>query len=190
MVTEKVEIRKDLRNEIENWLSSLSPSIRHEMDDQITQKISGWLKGQSGTWASFHAVGFEPDVSKLTSMNPEIKWCYPKITGELLQFYSDVEAWQTNKWGLNEPAPEKSKIVPLSKISGFLVPGLAFDVEGVRLGRGKGYYDKTLKDNSGIKIGVAYAKQVCDDLICEAHDVRMDYLVTDLEWRKVSSKWK
>ncbi|MFP4098925.1 MAG: 5-formyltetrahydrofolate cyclo-ligase [Alphaproteobacteria bacterium] len=66
----------------------------------------------------------------------------------------------------------------------FLVPALAFDQKGYRLGYGGGYYDATLSHYRQIKpvqaIGIAYAEQAClFPLPREAHDQRMDYIITE-----------
>ncbi len=59
-----------------------------------------------------------------------------------------------------------------------LVPGMAFDRSGGRLGRGKGYYDRYLAAASGFKAGVCFDDQVVGEIPREAHDVPMDALVT------------
>ncbi len=63
-----------------------------------------------------------------------------------------------------------------------LVPGLGFDLMGGRIGRGKGFFDRLLTLVQGVKCGVAFAEQVCESIPVEAHDVRMDSLVTPRGW--------
>ena len=60
------------------------------------------------------------------------------------------------------------------KIDLILVPGMAFDAMGNRLGRGKGYYDKVLRHTPAYKIGVCFDFQFLKAVPTEAHDVRMD----------------
>lgn len=62
-----------------------------------------------------------------------------------------------------------------------ILPGVAFDKKGVRLGYGKGVFDHLLKNFKGIKIGLAYAFQIVDKLSKEKHDLVVDLLVTDKE---------
>ena len=66
---------------------------------------------------------------------------------------------------------------PLQQV--WLVPGIAFDRSGNRLGRGKGFYDRLLEGADGVKIGVAYDCQIADAIPSELHDVSMDYVVTE-----------
>ncbi len=55
-----------------------------------------------------------------------------------------ASAFKDNSWGLSEPNPETSELIDGETIEGFLIPALAFDMHGARLGRGKGYFDKYL----------------------------------------------
>lgn len=63
------------------------------------------------------------------------------------------------------------------KIDLILVPGVAFDKDGNRLGRGKGYYDKILKQTPAYKMGICFDFQLLEHIPTEEHDVRMDKVV-------------
>lgn len=65
------------------------------------------------------------------------------------------------------------------KINAVIVPGVAFDIEGHRLGYGHGFYDKLLKRLRAVKIGLAYDFQIMDKLPRESHDEKMDIIVTE-----------
>ena len=60
-----------------------------------------------------------------------------------------------------------------------LVPGLAFDKRGNRLGRGKGYFDALLRDFQGVKAALTFAFQVVDDVPVNGRDIPMDLIVTE-----------
>lgn len=61
-----------------------------------------------------------------------------------------------------------------------LIPALAFDVTGHRLGRGKGFYDRTFEKRSDVmKIGVTFEMQMTGMIPYESHDVKMDFIVTE-----------
>ena len=63
-----------------------------------------------------------------------------------------------------------------------LVPGLAFDRHGGRLGFGKGYYDRLLlAAGDAVKIGLGYSFQILKTLPADAHDVKMDLIMTEKE---------
>ncbi len=67
-----------------------------------------------------------------------------------------------------------------------IVPLLAFDRRGYRLGYGKGYYDRLLTEVSTPTIGLAFAVQEVERIPYEPHDVRMDWIVTDQEVIQIS----
>lgn len=83
--------------------------------------------------------------------------------------------------GAGEPPPG-AREVPLSEISCFVIPGVGFSRDGLRLGRGGGYYDVTLKQvPEAVRLGVGFAVQVVDALPREPHDVPLDAVVTELD---------
>ncbi|MEK6967015.1 MAG: 5-formyltetrahydrofolate cyclo-ligase [Nanoarchaeota archaeon] len=60
-----------------------------------------------------------------------------------------------------------------------IIPGIAFDEKGNRLGYGKGYYDRLLAGKKATKIGLAFDVQIVDEIPSESHDVKMDFIVTE-----------
>jgi 5-formyltetrahydrofolate cyclo-ligase len=85
-------------------------------------------------------------------------------------------------FGALEPGPG-CPLCPLNQLDLILVPGVAFDLAGRRLGRGKGFYDRLLAAVRGHKCGVAFEEQIVADLPEEPHDVRVDSIVTPARWR-------
>jgi len=75
-----------------------------------------------------------------------------------------------------QPSYSKDK---LTKFDFAIVPGVAFDERGNRLGYGKGYYDKLLAKNKATKVGLAFDIQIVDDIPAESHDIQMDFIVTE-----------
>ena len=66
----------------------------------------------------------------------------------------------------------------LDRFDLILVPGLAFDKSGARLGRGRGFYDRFLAGITGFRVGVCFDWQLVESVPVEAHDIRMDAVVT------------
>ncbi|MDE6176295.1 MAG: 5-formyltetrahydrofolate cyclo-ligase [Paramuribaculum sp.] len=76
--------------------------------------------------------------------------------------------------------PDGDIPTPLSEIELIIVPGIAFDRNGRRVGRGKGFYDRLLRDSTATKVGIGYDFQfIADDIESESHDVDMDIVVTE-----------
>ena len=80
-----------------------------------------------------------------------------------------------NKFGVLQP----KKLNEINEVDIFLIPGLAFDLNGTRLGRGGGVYDKLLANyTNSYFIGVTYEEYIFDNLPIENHDIKMDALIT------------
>lgn len=71
------------------------------------------------------------------------------------------------------------ELAPKADPDVILIPGLGFTEKGVRLGRGKGFYDKYLHHYRGVKIGICFSLQLEEMLPSEEHDVNLDYIVTE-----------
>ena len=87
-----------------------------------------------------------------------------------------------NKYGIPEPSYNLYKTSDGSKnIDLIIVPGLAFDITGGRLGYGGGYYDRYLEDKfkNIPKIALAYDFQVINNVPTDKHDIRVDYIITE-----------
>jgi 5-formyltetrahydrofolate cyclo-ligase len=85
------------------------------------------------------------------------------------------------KFGIREPA-DKCPEVQLNRLDLVLVPGVAFDTRGGRLGRGKGYYDRLLSAVNGTKCGVAFDEQIVDAVPVGPMDVRLNCILTPTRW--------
>ncbi len=89
----------------------------------------------------------------------------------------DINDLKVGKYGILEPS---QIIQPKTyEIDVSLVPGVAFDQKGNRVGFGKGYYDRILKKIKGIKIGLCFDFQIKEKLPYSSHDVRMDTIITE-----------
>jgi len=81
------------------------------------------------------------------------------------------------EFGILEPR-SSCEPAPLNQLDLVLVPGVAFDAQGRRLGRGKGYYDRLLAQVRGTTCGVAFDEQIVEAVPVEPHDVRLNCILT------------
>lgn len=88
------------------------------------------------------------------------------------------------RFGILEP-PHPEACAPLNRLDLALVPGVAFDLHGHRLGRGKGFYDRLLKTMQARICGVAYDEQLVDHVPAQPHDVSMNFILTPSRWIQV-----
>jgi 5-formyltetrahydrofolate cyclo-ligase len=111
---------------------------------------------------------------------PRVEWGQKRM--EPVEIQSLDVGLQTTGPGLREPV--EGKVVPLGVIDMVVIPGLAFDRKGYRVGRGRGFYDRFLaqQDFAGVRCALCFHEQLMlEALPCEIHDVAMDLVVTDKE---------
>lgn len=121
----------------------------------------------------------EVDTFKLIEHSLEIgkKVAVPKCIGNNIEFYyiKNLEELEKGKFNILEPKTNKKVIDFNASIC--IIPGIAFDKEKSRIGYGKGFYDRFLKDYCGIKIGLAYSECICEKIDNDINDVKMDKIV-------------
>ncbi|HUI08221.1 MAG TPA: 5-formyltetrahydrofolate cyclo-ligase [Verrucomicrobiae bacterium] len=98
------------------------------------------------------------------------------VASRLHDFGADLAA---GRFGILEPRPGAAEPTACDQIDAALAPGLAFDETGNRLGRGLGHFDSLLQGVRGAKIALAYDFQVLSGVPAEAHDARVDFIVTE-----------
>jgi 5-formyltetrahydrofolate cyclo-ligase len=132
-------------------------------------------------------VPTKPIVSKL--LDEEKNVILPRVDADTktMNAYQikSLEELEISMLEILEPKLLYTPINP-KDIDVIIVPGVAFDISGNRLGRGGGYYDRFLDLVSAPKIAICYDAQIAESLPSQAHDVKMDYIVT--EKRILSSK--
>ena len=95
---------------------------------------------------------------------------------------SHLKNWQelsSGAYGILEPRREYLRIGRYEDIELVIVPGIAFDEKGNRIGYGEGYFDRLLKRMDAKKIGIAYDFQILKEIPNEEHDVKMDVIVSE-----------
>ncbi|WP_295731022.1 5-formyltetrahydrofolate cyclo-ligase [uncultured Muribaculum sp.] len=104
----------------------------------------------------------------------------PRVNGVNLEVLPyDRSSLRLGAFQIEEP--EGDDVRDISSIELIVVPGVAYDRRGNRVGRGKGYYDRMLASTRATKVGVGYDFQLVDDIDADPHDVTMDLVVTEHE---------
>ena len=105
----------------------------------------------------------------------------PKIIGKEMIFLKvdNSTKYKLSKFGILEPIT--GDIYDHSQIDLFIIPGVAFDIKGNRLGYGAGYYDRYLQGNDVTKLGLAYEEQIINSIPTDEHDIQMDIVQTEKE---------
>lgn len=146
----------------------------------IRRQLRDWLAGHPArTIAAFASLPGEPMLLPLLAELPDRRWALPRVDGETMRFHLATPAGLVaGAFGILEP-PADAPLCPPGEIELFLCPGMAFTAAGGRLGRGKGYYDRSLAAApAALRCGVCFREQLVPDLPVEPHDQPMHFLVT------------
>jgi 5-formyltetrahydrofolate cyclo-ligase len=123
----------------------------------------------------------ELDLSPLMALMPHIQWIAPRIEGPRLTLHPyNAARLVRHRFGMLEPAQDLPVIDPAT-LDIVLVPGVAFDRTGGRLGFGGGYYDRLLPTTEASRVGVTYTQCLLEAVPCQEHDQHMDWIATPTE---------
>jgi 5-formyltetrahydrofolate cyclo-ligase len=131
----------------------------------------------SDTVLLFAPLQDEPDVFLLPQNGK--RFCYPRYNpdrGYEAAAADDRGELSAGKFGIMEPSPDAMEVSG-NEVDLIIVPGMAFDKNCYRLGRGRGFYDQWLLNLSGVKIGMGFDHQLIDCVPREAHDVKLDGVI-------------
>ena len=194
LVLEKQEVRK--------YFGSLRRFLVNPDAKAFAERLASVLPGGTSPreaspqstllCASYIGAKGELDPSPAVQLMPHIKWCYPRWSEGArftkasakgsMKFYITNEhtEWSLHRLGFREPVEQAQNEVCLHDCAAVLVPGLSFDQRGHRVGSGAGYYDRALRGERCLKVGLCYECQVShEDLPTEEHDIAMDIVVTE-----------
>jgi 5-formyltetrahydrofolate cyclo-ligase len=123
----------------------------------------------------FNSLPGEPDWMG-GDFPPKKIFAYPRAGDDGMLEFLLASEFQVGALGIHEPTG--STMAPSPDL--VLVPGLAFDITGARLGRGKGFYDRWLAANPTVHaVGICFKCQIVESLPCEAHDARVSAIVSE-----------
>jgi 5-formyltetrahydrofolate cyclo-ligase len=171
------EQKQSLRAEARRFLVGLDVDRRRAAGQKILSHLRSWDAWVAArTVCAFTALPSEPDV--LTPWPDGKTIILPRVVGSQVRLHlvDNSEVLVAGSFGILEPAPNAP--VALARADIILVPGLAFDLSGVRLGRGGGFYDRLLTNFEGLRVGVCFEESVLERIPAEPHDARMDFLMT------------
>jgi 5-formyltetrahydrofolate cyclo-ligase len=123
----------------------------------------------------------EVDLSALFDRLPDVRWVVPRVAGKRMTVH-EYEAGRLvrHRFGMLEPDAGMPRVSP-KEIDVVLVPGVAFDRNGCRLGLGGGYYDRFLPTTPAVRVGIAHSACLADELPCGGLDQRVGWIVTPEE---------
>jgi len=176
------------RRQIREWLRALPAETRVSASNQLLERLltqSIWSRANS--LLCFAPLPGEPDITPIIddALRANKVVALPRFDpGTGTYEAARIEARSQlipGQFGTLEPAAG-CPAIPLNQLDLVLVPGVAFDLAGRRLGRGKGFYDRLLAEVRGHKCGVAFDEQIVAQVPEEPHDVRVDSILTPSRW--------
>ena len=166
-------MKREIRKVALQTRNALTKEQQLEYSQRIVEQLKPYLKGNIAIYQSF---GSEVSLQSL-----ELDTYYLPVVKEHYQMdfvaCHQQTVFQKNSYGIDEPTSQQ--IVNPSALDVMVIPMVAFDKDNQRLGYGKGYYDRYLKQTSCLKIGVAFSCQKVDTVYADANDVRLDLIITE-----------
>ncbi len=192
------EQKRRLRQLIEAKRNALSDEERRYKSGLISRRIIDHLDRLHDGGSPFTLFTYVPFRSEV-DISPVLEWCWTqgitvvaptvdkrkrRFTLHIIRSFGDLEA---GTWGIPEPKPSTAVWNDDAAIRMMLVPGVAFDRKGGRLGYGGGYYDRFIdvyrSNHASVpyKLAPAFEIQVVPEVPMEEHDMRIDRLITEME---------
>jgi 5-formyltetrahydrofolate cyclo-ligase len=180
--------KDELRREARRRLRDLLPSQREAAETEIARLV--WTVPEVADARTLLLFAHLPDevstdAIALEALTRGMHVVFPRVipgTRSMdLHAVSEPSSLRIGAYGIREPDPERSARVPAEMVDAVLVPGLAWDWRGGRLGRGAGYYDRlfALPQWRGFRCGVFFAAQEFPRVPTDPWDVPLQAVVTE-----------
>ena len=187
MPSTMTEEKKNLRQQVRRELASLSPEELRASDDALFARFLALPQVQQAKtiFAFWGIPGKEPEtgrlVEALTAQGKRVGLprMLPGHQMEVRQ-YDPAIPMETVSFGIQEPST-RCNLIPKEEIDLILVPAVCYDRRGYRLGFGGGYYDRWLENFPGFRVGLCREAVLRDQVPTEAHDSRVDLLLTETD---------
>lgn len=184
------EQKRTLRRRMLDLRESLSPEQVRRESLAVCERLVNHPVFKEGKTILFYfpfrkEVDVRPAMEEAWSAGKRVVLPKADPATKSLSFFSlrRGEPLVQGSYGIPEPSGNASAKIPPGAIDLVVVPGVAFDERGYRLGYGGGYYDRFFSRHPGPfkRIGVAYSFQVVPTVCPEEHDQRLDGLITPSE---------
>jgi 5-formyltetrahydrofolate cyclo-ligase len=179
------EAKRQLRRHVRELRLQLGADYRRRASQTACERLLSMPEVETAnTVALYSALGPEADASSalFLLLERDAEVLFPRVVGELLEFApaSSLADLHPGYMGVMEP---KGVAMNASELHVIVVPGVAFDREGGRLGQGGGHYDRTLAQlgSETFRVGFCFSCQIVDKVPREDHDELLDALVTENE---------
>lgn len=172
---EKSDIRRKIKSMRQMMLDIEKESAAQEVFAQLEQTAAFLMADKV---LMYHSLPDElPTRAFLNKWKGRKHFYLPRVNGVNLDILPyDESRLELGSFHIEEPTGTDT--LNADELELIVVPAVAYDRRGTRLGRGKGFYDRLLSTTRATKIGVGYDFQLMDELPFEPHDVPMDMVIT------------
>lgn len=176
--------KKEFRKKYLSLRNEIPVSQKQIFDNLLTNKILSMEEYRNAeNILLFASVGSEVDTRSLfeESIRQNKKVYFPKcIDGERMEFYRvfSKEDLTNGRYGIPEPSGRAEKYSSHSKSDLAVIPAIAVGRDFSRLGYGKGYYDRFLKDFNGITVCPVYPQLLCGTVPNDEFDIPQKIIIT------------
>lgn len=171
------------KNEIRMKVKALRVMLSDKDKRDAAEEVFSRLENTAAFLLADHILMYHSLPDELFTHDFLNKWCkkkhfyLPRVNGVNLDILPYEESrLELGSFHIEEPTG--NNVVDPSEIDMVVVPAVAYDRKGNRLGRGKGFYDRLLKNTRATKVGVGYEFQLVDELPIEPHDIGVDIIIT------------
>lgn len=179
--------KRQFRQEMLRKRRAISEQNRRNWDRQIFDWFCSWSVYRNSETVMFYAAMTDEVQTEelITDALTRGKKVFVPMLGEKYGEMTAVEIGKLNdlvtgKFGLKMPKPGYEKSVESCTLDLVVVPAVAFDRRGNRMGMGAGYYDRFIpQTDCRVLLGIAWECQIVDRILCEEHDIPVDYLLTE-----------
>lgn len=186
MSTDIREIKREKREEIKSFRRSLETEEKSQLDSAIAQRFfDSYVYKKTRQVFIYVSTAIEVDTLNIIERAAQEgrKIACPRCvdgTREMEFYYiNSIDDLEPGTFGVLEPVADKENLVTDFSNGVCVVPGLAFDYGGFRLGYGKGYYDRFLSGYRGFTCGLCYSQNVVKSLPHGRFDRHVGLLITD-----------
>ena len=177
---EKKFIRKQLLNRRKQLDLQISSRLSQQAQRQV---IATECFIQAKTLALYSPINNEVATAQIfaAAREHDKRVYYPRVAGDDLEFIEVSSANELVPGAFGVAEPVSGGEISVAELDLVVVPGIAFDLRGQRLGYGRGFYDRRLAERSAetVAIGLCFEMQLCDLLPSENHDQVLDYVATE-----------
>lgn len=175
---EKKRIRREIRS-LKKAISLDEKTLRSKAILNKVENLPEFINAKTVMlyWAMADEVQTDDFVIKWSASKSVILPCVNGNDLDLRIFRGKEDLVAGENFGIPEPSGQL--FTDYDEIDLILVPGVAFDIENNRMGRGKAYYDKLLSSLKAYKLGVCFDFQLLQSVPVDEHDIKMDQILTE-----------